>query len=198
MPTSTPAPPPEPACLFRPYPSSQKGGTLIATDVVDLVAHMKRMCSPDGYRPERCPTCEHPVMHAHDRRTRQCHLDGAPPVIPIARHRCAHPDCRAKWQTLPAFVARHLHFHWRRIETATAATGGSAPRRGRRPSPRSVRRWLGRLGSSAVRLVGLFADGGRTIALGVRTRAELARTLALSLGAVAAWVHELMPGVRLM
>ena len=39
-------PPPAPRCLERPYPSSQKGGTLIAEDVGDLTAHQKRLAHP--------------------------------------------------------------------------------------------------------------------------------------------------------
>lgn len=195
MPSSTPAPPPDAPCLYRPYPSSQKGGTLIAAHVLDLASHLALMCSPDGYRPERCPTCGHGVMHAHDTRTRSCQLEGAPPQIPISRHRCAHPDCGAQWQTLPGFLARHLHFNWPRIE---AARVGRRPLRGRVPSPRTVRRWLGRLGSSATRLLGLLADGGHRVATVVQTRGELVEALGVSLSTVACWVHALMRGVRLM
>jgi hypothetical protein len=118
MTPQTPTPPPEAPCLYRPYPSSQKGGTLIATDVIDVVTHEARMRSPDSYRPSRCPTCGHSVMHAHDTRRRQCQLEGAPAEIGVARHRCAHAACGAKWQTLPSFLARHLHFVWSRVQGA--------------------------------------------------------------------------------
>lgn len=191
----TPTPPPEAPCLYRPYPSSQKGGTLIAAGVETVGEHLGRMCSPDGYRPAECPTCGHPVMHAHDTRTRQCQLEGAPPVIPIARHRCAHPDCGAQWQTLPGFVARHLHFDWPHVEQGC---DGRRPRTGRVPSRRTVRRWVSRLGSCAARLVRLLADGGRRVPAPVQTRRELAGVLGMSLSVVAAWVHALLPGVRLM
>ena len=50
-------PPQEAACLSRPYPSSQKGGTLIAEDVGDLLTHRRRLAAPDGYRPEHCLGC---------------------------------------------------------------------------------------------------------------------------------------------
>jgi hypothetical protein len=196
MSQKTSPPPPEAPCLFRPYPSSQKGGTLIATDVEDLSAHLTRVCSPDGYRPERCPTCGHPVMHAHDYRERQCQLPGAPPVIPIARHCCADPDCGARWQTLPGFLARHLHFNWPRVEHA--CEGRVSVREVRLPSGKTVRRWLGRLASSAARLVRLLADGGRRVSVHVRTRQELVSALGVTFATVAAWVHALMPGVRLM
>ncbi len=185
MPTPTLAPPPEAPCLYRPYPSSQKGGTLIAEAVRDYATHRARMCSPDGYRPARCPTCGHGVMHGHDSRTRLCQLEDAPPVIQIARHRCAHPDCGAQWQTLPGFLARHLHFNWHRVEEACNA----------RPD---TMRWCGRLSSSASRLVRLFADAGHRVHTAVQTRRELLDVLGLRYGEVAGWVHALLRGGRLM
>lgn len=135
-------------------------------------------------------------MHAHDSRTRLCQLEGAPPVIEIARHRCAHPDCGAQWQTLPVFLARHLHFNWARVEDACG--GEPYPARGRRPSVWTVERWLGRLASSAARLLRLLADGGRPARTAVRTRRELLDALGVSFSTVGAWVHALMAGVRLM
>lgn len=192
----TSPPPQEATCLFRPYPSSQKGGTLIAADVEDLATHLARVQSPDGYRPDRCPTCGNPVMHVHDYRERQCQLPGAPPVVPIARHCCAAEDCGARWQTLPGFLARHLHFNWPPVEDA--CEGRVTVREVRRPSDKTVRRWLGRLASSAARLVRLLADGGRAVSAPVRTRHELVAALGVSFATVAAWLHALMPGVRLM
>lgn len=196
MSQETSPPPQEAPCLFRPYSSRQKGGTLIAEDVVDLATHLARVCSPDGYRPERCPTCGNPVMHVHDYRERQCQLPEAPPVIPIVRHCCADPDCGARWQTLPRFLARHLHFNWPRVEDACKA--GVSKRESRLPSAKTVRRWLGRLASSATRLVRLLADGGRAVSAPVRTRHELVAALGVNFATVAAWLHALMPGVRLM
>lgn len=117
-------------------------------------------------------------------------------MIGIARHRCAHPECGARWQTLPAFLARHLHFNWPRVEDACG--GRSYEARGRRPSSWTVRRWVERLASSASRLVGLLADGGQRVRTAVRTRRELLDTLDVSFATVSAWVHALMPGVRLM
>ena len=196
---TSPAPPPTPPCLYRPYSSSQKGGTLIAVEVRDVERHLALVRSPDGYRPLACPTCGHPVMHAHDLRTRQCQLAGAPPVIPVARHRCAHRECGAQWQTLPGFLARHLHFNWPEVEHAC---DGGEPRR-RRPSRRTTRRWLGRLASSAAQLVRLACDAGGEVATKVRaavveTRRELIDALELSFAEVAALLHRLQRGVRLM
>jgi hypothetical protein len=196
MTQATSPPPPEAACLFRPYPSSQKGGTLIAADVEDFSTHLARIRSLDGYRPERCPTCDHPVMHVHDYRERQCQLADAPPVIPIVRHCCANPECGAQWQTLPGFLARHLHFNWPRVEDV--CEGRSSLRDGRLPCEKTVRRWLGRLASSAARLVRLLADGGRAAPARVHTRHQLIAALGTTFATVAAWIHALMPGVRLM
>jgi hypothetical protein len=196
MPTPALAPPPETPCLYRPYPSSQKGGTLVAEAVRDFATERALMCSPDGYWPACCPTCGHGLMHSHDSRTRLCQLEDAPPVIEIARHRCAHPDGGARWQTLPGFLARHLHFKWHRVEHAC---GGRADRtRGRRPSIWTVARWCSRLRSSASRLVRLFAGAGRPVRTVVRTRRELLEALGVPYAEVAAWVHALLPGVRLM
>lgn len=196
MPTLALAPPPETPCLYRPYPSSQKGGTLIAERVRDFATHRMLMCSPDGYRPACCPTCGHGVMHGHDSRDRLCQLEDAPPVIQIARHRCAHADCGAQWQTLPGFLARHLHFNWRRVEDACG--GRPEASRGRRPSIWTIIRWCVRLSSSASRLVRLLADGGHQLRTAVSTRRELLDALGLPHAEVAAWVHALLPGVRLM
>jgi hypothetical protein len=136
-------------------------------------------------------------MHRHDRRLRQCQLPGAPSVVEVARHRCAHPECGAQWQTLPGFVARHLHFNWSPIEQACEGEPDRG-RGGRVPSFATVRRWLSRLDSSASRLVRLLSDGARAVARRVSTRRELVDALGVGLAMVAALVHERMPGVRLM
>ena len=117
-------------------------------------------------------------------------------MIGIARHRCAHPECGARWQTLPAFLARHLHFNWPLVEDACG--GRPYPARGRRPSAWTVLRWLERLASSASRLVGLLADGGHRVRTAVRTRRELLEQFGVSFATMAAWAHALMAGVRLM
>jgi hypothetical protein len=104
-------PPPEPAsCLVRPYPSSQKGGTLIAEDVTDRDEHRRRLCDPDGYRPRECFRCHHAVLHVHDHPARVLAADSLEPATGIVRYRCA--ACEAVWRILPAFVARHLWRSW--------------------------------------------------------------------------------------
>jgi len=48
-------PPPEPeSCLVTSRVSRFKGGTIVDEDVRDLDAHMRRIRSPDGYRPPAC------------------------------------------------------------------------------------------------------------------------------------------------
>ena len=99
------SPPPAPeVCLCRPYPSSQKGGTLIADDVHDLAAHERRLEAPAAYRPARCPRCGE-ALHVHDLRVRVLRGEayGATEVL---RFRCAdRARCGAAWQVLPAFLA---------------------------------------------------------------------------------------------
>jgi hypothetical protein len=195
-----PTPLPPATCLARPYPASQKGGTLIAVAVRDLESHLARLSSPDGYRPPACPTCGHPVMHAHEYRDRQCQLPGAPPVIRVARHRCAHPACGAQWQTLPGFLARRLHFNWPHVEQACRGRRYT----GRRvPSLETLRRWRGRLRSSAAQLMHLACEAGGKAAATLRaawveTRLELVDALGASFAEVAAWIHQLQRGLRLM
>lgn len=195
-----PAPLPEPPLLFRPYTSSQKGGTLIAEGVEDVEVH-EALVASGGYRPERCPTCGYRRPHLHEYRTRRSQR-GAQPRTKVLRVRCAAKDCRALWQILPSFVARWLHYNWDLVE---AHTRGAPPsrRRGRPPSKATVRRWQRRVGSSAARLARLLADtGGRLAALSrsalANTRLALVDALSMSFADVASWLHRLMPGVRLM
>lgn len=133
-------PPPGPrACLVRPCPSSQKGGTLIAEEVTELTAHQRRVCDPDGYRPERCPRCGHDVLHIHAYRERQV-LGEDGPVMRIVIHRCAEQECRATWRSLPKFLARRLWRTWRTVERAVWPEAVTPPQQP--PVPRrTVRRW---------------------------------------------------------
>ena len=89
-----------------------------------------------------------------------------------------------------------LHFNWPRVEDT--CEGRMSRRDGRLPSVKTVRRWLGRLESSAARLVRLLADGGRAVCAAVQTRGELVPATGVTFATVAAWIHALMPGVRLM
>lgn len=203
-------PPPAAECLCRPYPSSQKGGTLIAENVLDRETHERRLHDADGYRPEECPRCGWPVLHLHDYRERK--LRGEPigdhgPVIRVVRHECQEPRCGAIWRILPRFLARHL---WRRWPVVEAATLGPPLAGAPKVPETTVRRWQARLASAARLLVQVLATSGdqvlteiaRTVGLQA-DRETLVRqygqaTKQVGLAAVAALVHRLAPGVRLM
>jgi hypothetical protein len=189
-------------------PSSQKGGTLIAEDVTDLETHRRRLCDPDGCRPDRCPSCRHEVLHVHGYRERLLVADRSTPWVAIAVYSCI--GCGGTWRILPRFVARHLWRSWRTVEaSATAKTSACKPV----VAARTVRRWRERLASSARLLVQIFATSGRTRLETVAqtaglcvTRGEFAcayaATVALAItyrfAEVAALVHRLCSGVRLM
>jgi len=189
-------PPAVSPCLTRPYSSSpdQKGGTLIA-DVHDLEEHEERLAAPDAYRPEKCPTCGCTTLHAHDFRTRKF---GAADEIQFRRYRCQ--GCLAAWMVLAAFVARWLHQRWDRVQRAVAGTDGTVPRR-------TVLRWLERLRSAALVLVQVLGEAAPELQLETSwSRGELVDHLAdvgrvdagRKLAALAAWIHRLSPGLRLM
>ena len=203
-------PPPEPApCLVRPYPSSQKGGTLIAEQVTDRDEHRRRLCAPDGYRPVECPRCHHLVLHVHDHLDRALWADSIEVKVGIVRYKCA--GCGAIWRILPAFVARHLWRSWDTVEAHTLSA--PAPPTQPRVPERTLARWRERLMASAMVLVQLFAGSWDALLVGVArvvghegTRKELVRAYAADavkglgnpLALVAGLVHRLMPGVRLM
>jgi len=203
-------PPPSPApCLVRAYPSSQKGGTLIAEHVTDRDEHRRRLRDPDGYRPQECFRCHHRVLHVHDYLERFLVADSLEPTIGIVRYRCA--ACEAIWRILPAFVARHLWRSWDTVEAATLAT--PAPPTQPPVPERTRQRWRARLGAWAITLTQLFTTSwaARLVRIAITvgldgTRGELVRAYAAEvpeaadhpLAALAALVHRLMPGVRLM
>ena len=138
-------PPPEPLCLKKPYLSSQKGGTLIANDVNDIETHTKKICNPDGYRPQSCPKCKHQKLHVHDYRERSLWADPLIKTIRIIRYICV--GCKATWRILPAFVARWLWRRWTVVEAhcLTQQVPPSWP-----PVPeRTKRRWKTRLSAAA-------------------------------------------------
>lgn len=203
-------PPPAPAaCLVRPYPSSQKGGTLIAADVTDRDEHRRRLCAPDGYRPRECLRCHHQVLHVHDHLERVLVADSLEPKVGIVRYQCA--GCGAIWRILPAFVARHLWRSWDTVKATTLA----APAPPTQPAvpERTLQRWRARLRAWASTLVQLFTTSWAArlvhIALAVGhdgTREDFVRVYAAEvteaagnpLSAVAEHVHRLLPGLRLM
>ncbi len=197
-------PSPAPICLERAYPSSQKGGTLIAEKVGDMIEHERRVCNPDSYRPENCPSCRHDTMHVHDYRYRRLRAErGGKSGIRIIRYICAHRDCGATWQILPGFVARWLWRSWAVVEE----WGIKAQRSALWPKvpARTVRRWKQRLHSGARMLVQALAASGsqelEQIASGLRldaTRGNLIVAMRTGPAPVAALIHRLVAGVRLM
>jgi len=199
-------PPREAACLSEPYRSSQKGGTVIAEDVDDLASHRRRLADPDGYRPKHCPGCGASGLHVHDYRWRVSQVPGVP-MVSVMRYRCR--GCGGRWQVLPRFIPRHLHFHWPIVEFSTGAGSGgsvgSGPAMARAPSNDTVGRWLGRLMSWGRVLMQLLASSAEAILVAVAkglgldpTRREVVAGLGRPLGEVAALAHRLVPGVRLM
>jgi hypothetical protein len=197
----------------RPYPSSQKGGTLIAEDVHDIEEHKRRLCDPDGYRPPKCPRCGHAVLHVHGYRERLLLAHPETPIATVVVHQCAHQACAATWRILPAFIARRL---WRAWATVEAETLDEDPSPARPSVPNTtVRRWRARLASSARHLVQVLAAAGNAALTAVvaavgldPTREQLALAVpairasqslgAGQLGALAALAHRLCPGARLM
>lgn len=210
-------PPEPPPCLLRRRPSSQKGGTLIAEDVWDRGEHEQRLCAPDGYRPSFCRKCSGVVLHVHDYRERRLRAEPGRPVARIIRHSCV--ACAAIWQTLPAFLARHLWRTWPVVERAMTGARATAAEPDRRAAAwpkvpeRTQRRWRSRWFAAARFLVRIVAACGEEIwaalaqTLGLdATRADLVAAYAASiatpagrrLGAVAALIDRLEPKVRLM
>lgn len=199
------SPPAPPVCLIRPYSATgQRGGTLIAEDVVDPEEHRRRLWDPDGYRPATCLHCGHGQLHAHDYRERQ--RRGESQWERFRRYRCA--ACRAVWLVLAAFVARHLPRSWSLVQAAAGVE--DAERAGpSRPVPAATRRrWLRRLRSSAAVVVQAFVTSG--VALGgaaeATSRAELLGAMirerlvsaGRAMAELAGWLHRLVPGLRLL
>ena len=209
-------PPPEPeACLVRLRPSSQKGGTIVAEDVTELAAHERRLCDPEGYRPKFCPRCGETRLHVHDYRERVLRAEPGRPVASIVRHECV--SCAAIWQTLPAFIARHLWRTWRVVERVlSGATPPAVELEARRWPPvpeRTRRRWRARWLRPARFLAQVLAACGEaawaSLAAGLEsaaTCADLVRAYASAtltaagqvLASLAALVYRLQPKVRLV
>lgn len=208
-------PPPEPeSCLVHSRTSRFKGGTLVDEEVRDLESHERRVCNPDGYRPDACPRCGHTLLHVHSYRERRPRRAlGLPAVIRIVQYLCARKGCGAIWRVLPLFLARHLWWSWRAIERVVWPKGTHESTDAAPIPAQTQRRWRARLASSARVLVALLAargDGGaREFAADISesaTRADLAVAYAdrngiaegERLARLAALTHQLERGVRLM
>ena len=181
---------------------------MIAEDVTDRETHERRRADPDGYRPPACPKCARERLHIHDYRERILRGEAGSPVIVVVRYWC--PSCTAIWQVLPLFLARRL---WRSWPVVEAAALGPPPPSAPTVPGRTVRRWLGRLATAAVLITQVLATSGDSTlaavaaAAGIEaTRAELVlvhdrESRAVPgerLSSLAALLHRLTPGLRLM
>ena len=208
-------PPPDPeACLVRLRPSTQKGGTLIAEDVVDRATHDRRICDPDGYRPSACPTCGGSPLHIHDYRERILRAEPTTPVARIVRLTCV--TCGAIWQVLPALIACHLWRSWPTVAHALvpdAAPAPTDPSRWPKVPTRTTRRWRARWerpahaltqiltasGAAAWAALAALLSSGPTCRDVVLTYARQHESrLGRAVAAVAALIYRLQPRVRLM
>lgn len=193
----TDRPPPPPLCLLQCRPSTQKGGTLVAGDILDRVSHQRRLSRPDGYRPGNCGNCDHDVLHVHDYRWRVLRAEPGCAGLKIIRYICTR--CGAVWRVLPGFIARCLWRTWAVVEAATRYRSplSAAPR----VPGRTARRWAARLktrvGSLASLLVGDGVSAARCVAQD-QTRHDLAKAFGGDLGALATRIQRLAPGARLM
>lgn len=204
-----------PAYLDTPYSAKpgQRGGTLIAEGVWDLEEHRVRVLTPDGYRPEECPQC-FGFLVGHGCRFRLLRDQPDSAFEEIRRYRCQ--PCRAVWQVVPAFLARCLQRTWAAVQSRLVGAGllertGSEWRV--RSIPSTLRRWSARLAAAAVVLTQALAEvGSEAVSMAITTvgpwcsRGELVEGLAQTglvesrqkLGELAAWIHRVTPGVRVM
>jgi hypothetical protein len=207
-------PPDAESCLVQSRVSRYKGGTVINEDVVDLDSHQRRVCDPDGYRPDSCPRCRHTILHVHCYLERRPRGDvGMPVVVRIVQYICASSTCGATWRVLPMFLARHLWRTWRTIERTIKPEDTPEPRDAPPIPEQTKRRWLLRLASSARLLVALFAASGvselEDVTAGIDINAtrvvfveayaeQTGVRLGRQLSAVATLTHQLERGMRLM
>jgi len=162
-------------------------------------------------------------MHIHDYRPRLL-LGHAGQSTEIARFRCSNrKECGAVVQVIPALLARWL---WRSWETVEAAMEPAAPRSEASDAEppaaavvpeRTRRRWRARLSASAAMLIAALATalgastwlGGIVKTVGLagsraeavaafRTQATPLPSPALAYAALAAVLHRVAPGLRLM
>ena len=161
-------------------------------------------------------------MHVHDYRPRVLAGDPAGSTE-ISRFRCADRSCGTVVQVLPAWVARHLWRAWSTVEAAVMREEEDEKEEDavtNEPSSSDVpartrRRWRARLSTAAFLLIAAISavadtmpalahvvgavghDGTRrdaVVAFGAATKPPSGRWLA----SLAAVVHRVAPGVRLM
>ncbi len=124
----------------------------------------------------------------------------------VRLYRCPEKSCGAVFMVLPAVIARQLWRLWETVEEVSSGTA-SAPRS-------TARRWFGRLRADAGQLLQILLSVGKEL-LGtalfsllprIRTRGMLIELLGSSgladphqaFAQVAAWIHRIQPGLRLM
>ena len=202
------APPAAASCLVSSYASrgsaGQKGGTLVDERVVDLAAHETMMKDPGSYRPAEC-RCGCTRLHLHDRRERKARGSGNASVM-VVIFLCA--KCFATWRVLPAFLARCLWRTWEVVEDALFE--GDRPTAGPVPA-RTVQRWHARLTQAALAATQALATSGDSALRAVAQRVGLAASrdalveayaasfeTSSPLASLAALLHRLSPGLRLM
>jgi hypothetical protein len=208
---------PEPALpAYLSIPDSakadQRGGTVIHEGVWSFEEHERLVSDPSGYRLDGCVRCGE-GWHGHGCRYRRLRDQPDRAETAIRRYICT--GCGGVWQVLPAFLARHLHRTWGAVQSRMAQTGvlsRAGPEWRVRSKPTTTWRWRRRLEASAARLTQALGAAGVDLAsvvsgsLLATSRAELVEALASAgvvagrhkTGALAVWVHRLVPGVRLM
>jgi hypothetical protein len=171
-------PPPQPdPCLIQSRKAKYRGGTLIAEQVWSVEEHERRLRDAAGYRPEQCGHCGCGRLHVHDYPLRRPQGEPLLTLLRVVRFICSNEECGATWRVLPAFLARHLWWVWRRVSTATRGEASPvsigaeeagvttvlperAEREGRAVPARTQRRWQERLAASSRQLVVLMASRG--------------------------------------
>ncbi len=207
-------PPPAEAILDGSRVSRYKGGMLIAEDVSELAEHLARLANVDLYRPGWCARCGHDRLHVHGRAERHPRGDPSlPPVIQVLVFCCASAECEATWRILPRFFARHLWHAWQAVEGIVRPPAAGEAQVAAVPiSVRTVGRWQSRLSSSGRMLAVLLAIAGGLLAeiaskSGLSCTREdvldafvetVAPVAGLRLSALAAVLHRLERGIRLM
>jgi len=189
--------------FLRGYPSSVKGGTVIAAEVRDREDHEARLPDPERYRPGPCRRCGG-KMHAHDFAMRRP-IGEAP--VEIRRYAC--PRCGGVVRVLPQFLARNLWRTWEVVEAACASWPG--PPQAGQVASRTLRRWRARGRSPARPVLHAMSASGDPRLVQVVTRLGLAATRQELLAGLRPWMSALavyaaaavlanllLPGLRIM